>query len=198
MLMGKTFTSFVDFIIPTYQRYDQIKSMLYSLVSQYNSDWSAQVIIDDIENNTIVNIIKDINDSRISYSFAGQRYNDWGHTPREIGKQRSESEYIIMTGDDNYYVPTLVDELKYVAENNSSPALIYWDMIHSHKNYHAFYCILTHGGIDIGAFATRSDIAKTIKLSTNYAADGEFITAMLSSYPLESFIKINKFLYVHN
>lgn len=196
--MNEKYKSFVDFIIPTYQRYDQIKGTLYSLVSQYNTDWSAQVIIDDIKNDTIVNIIKDINDSRISYTFAGQRYNDWGHTPREIGKQQSESQYIIMTGDDNYYVPTLVEELKLVANNSSTPALIYWDMIHSHRNYHAFYSILTHGGIDMGAFATRNDIAKTIKLSSNFAADGEFIATMLTSYPLEKFVKIDKFLYVHN
>jgi hypothetical protein len=196
--MKNTFTSFVDFIIPTYQRYDQIKSMLYSLISQYDPDWTAQVIIDDIENDTIVEIIKNIKDDRISYTFTGTRYNDWGHTPREIGKQQSTSQYIIMTGDDNYYVPTLVSEIKQISKDNDLPALIYWSMIHSHNHYSPLSCELGIGGIDMGAFATRNDIAKSIKLPITYAADGEFIETIVASYPNEKFIKTNKYLFVHN
>lgn len=196
--MTQKYTSFVDFIIPTYQRYDQLRCMLYSLIAQYDPDWSAQVIIDDIENNTIVNIIKNINDNRISYTFTGQRYNDWGHTPREIGKQQSNSQYIIMTGDDNYYTPTTVSEIKQATNINSLPALVYWDMIHSHFNYKLLECKLMFDHIDMGAFATRNDIAKTIKLDNTFTADGMFIHNLLTRYNDELKIKIPKVLFIHN
>jgi hypothetical protein len=196
--MSQVYTSFVDFIIPTYQRYDQIKSMLYSLIAQYDSDWSAQVIIDDIENDTIVDIIKNINDKRINYTFTGQRYNDWGHTPREIGKQQSTSQYIIMTGDDNYYAPTLVSKLKAAASVNNNPIVIYWDMIHSHNDYAVLVCTLAISCIDMGAFATRSDIAKVTPLKQTYAADGEFIEHLTSLYAADQFYKIHGVLFVHN
>ena len=190
--------SFVDFIIPTYQRYDQIKSILYSLVSQYDPDWSAQVIIDDIANDILVDIINNFKDSRISYTFTGTRHNDWGHTPRDIGKQQSRSQYIIMTGDDNYYVPTLVQKIKYAASMNNNPAILYWDMVHSHTDYSLLDCKLCIGSIDMGAFATRSDIAKKIQLGKEYAADGVFITKIVEQYTTESFIKIPGILFVHN
>lgn len=196
--MNKIYTSFVDFIIPTYNRYDQLKSLLYSLVSQYDPDWSAQVIIDDVENNLFVSIVESFNDSRISYTFTGQRYNDWGHTPREIGKQQSTSQYVIMTGDDNYYTPNTVQEIKASAKDYNIPGLIYWDMIHSHLNYKLLECKLLFGQIDMGAFATRRDIAQKIKLNNTYTADGWFIHDLNTIFPNEDKIKIDKVLFVHN
>lgn len=190
--------SFIDFIVPTYNRHDQIRSMLHSLVSQYDSDWSANVIIDDIENDMMIDIIKDINNERIRYTFTGHRYNDWGHTPREMGKQLSDSQYVIMTGDDNYYVPTTVSEIKKAAAENNTPGLIYWDMIHSHLNYKLLECKLLFGQIDMGAFATRRDIAQKIKLNNTYTADGWFIHDLNTIFPNEDKIKIDKVLFVHN
>ena len=202
--------SFVDIIIPTFNRYNLLKCMLYSLIAQYDPDWTATVVIDNIEtseeSNTIIDIIKQISDSRIRYINTDRQYNDWGHTPREIGKQQSESQYIIMTGDDNYYVPTLVGELKKVAEDNSIPALMYWNMVHNYWDYDERPCALHVGCIDMGAFATRRDLAQQIKLPTCYCADAHFI-GMLKDYlaehdttyvESENFIHINKTLFVHN
>ena len=190
--------SFVDFIIPTYNRYDLLRCMLYSLISQYDPDWTSQVIIDDPQNTTIVDIIKTINDKRISYTLTETRYNDWGHTPREIGKQQSNSQYIIMTGDDNYYTPTTVSEIKKAAAENNNPGLIYWDMIHSHFDYKMLECKLAFGQIDIGAFATRRDLAQKIKLNNSYTADGWFIHSLNTLFDKEEKVKIDKVLFVHN
>ena len=196
--MSLSLQPFVDFIIPTYNRYDQLKSMLYSLIAQYDPHWSAQVIIDDTSNDNIISIIKYINDSRISYTLTGQRYNDWGHTPREIGKQQSTSQYVIMTGDDNYYTPNAVQEIKSSARDHNMPSLIYWDMIHSHFNYKLLESKLLFGQIDMGAFATRRDIAQKIKLNNTYTADGWFIHDLNTLFSNENKIKIDKVLFVHN
>jgi len=186
----------VDFIIPTYNRIDLLKCTLSSLVAQYNIDWAANVVIDDVNNDDIISMINQFNDARIRYTFLDRRYNDLGHTPREIGKQMSDAEYIIMTGDDNYYTPNFVDELQKASE--SKPGLIYWNMVHSHYNYQSFNCTLGNNQIDMGAFATRNDIAKQIELGKRYDADGYFIMEYLQRFPQETNLKIEKILFVHN
>lgn len=186
----------VELIIPTYNRLDLLKCMLYSLIAQTNSDWGAHVIIDNPEDIKISKFIESIGDSRIRFTKLDMRHNDWGHTPREIGKQLSEADYIIMTGDDNYYTPNFVEEIN--TASLSKPGMIYWDMVHSHYNYSYFKCHPAYNQIDMGAFATRNDIAKSIKLNTTYAADGEYVVSIKSKYPLEKTLKIDKVLFVHN
>jgi len=186
----------VDFIIPTYNRINLLKCTLASLAAQYNKDWAANVVIDNTHDNDIVNMIHQFNDPRIIYTLLDRRYNDLGHTPRQVGKQMSEADYIIMTGDDNYYTPNFVDELVKTSENK--PGMIYWDMIHSHFDYQYFSSRLGNNQIDMGAFATRSDIAKQIELGKRYDADGLYVVDYLERFPQESVYKIEKVLFVHN
>ena len=201
----------VDFIVPFYNRTDALRSMLSSLLVQTDNDWKATVIVDtdhgSQENlkyyneacdliNSLIGYNTDGEWSKIMYGFTDKRYNDWGHTPREIGKQQSMADYIIMTGDDNYYTPNFVAELKKATINK--PGMVYWDMVHSHYDYSYFNCQPAYNQIDMGAFATRNDLAKQIKLNTSYAADGEFVRDFNIKFPQEQKIKINKCLFVHN
>lgn len=187
----------VEFIIPTYYRPHPLKLMLASLVAQYDGDWGALVMIDNDKNEEIEAIINSFNDGRIRHHYMDKRYNDWGHTPRQVGKQMSDADYIIMTGDDNYYTPNFVEELRKAISNNS-PGIVYWNMIHSHYDYSLFDCRLGLGYIDMGAFATRKDIAHDIPLGLRYDADGVFIEDYKAKYNHEPYIKINKVLFVHN
>lgn len=186
----------IDFLIPTYNRIYPLKSMLSSLLAQTNNNWVANVIID----NPTENLSKYLDfpmDPRITYTVLDERYNDYGHTPREIFKQQSIADYIVMTGDDNYYTPNFVEEL--ISTVGDKPGLVYWDMVHSHFNYQYFKCIPAHGQIDMGAFATRTDLAKQIKLNTGFAADGDFIVDYMRKFgKSEKTVKINKVLFVHN
>ena len=186
----------VEFIIPTYYRPHLLKAMLASLVAQYDGDWGALVMIDNDKNEEIENVCTMFEDERIRWVYMDRRYNDWGHTPREQGKQMSQADYIIMTGDDNYYTPNFVEELRKAAVN--LPALIYWDMVHSHFDYQFFGCHLNMGQIDMGAFATRKDVAHDIYLGTHYAADGFFIEEFKKNHRHKGVMKIDKVLFVHN
>jgi hypothetical protein len=71
-------------------------------------------------------------------------------------------------------------------------------MVHSHYGYSLLDCQLAVNYIDMGAFATRRDIAQQINLGLSFAADGEFIKDVLTRYPSENFVKINRILFVHN
>jgi hypothetical protein len=172
--------------------------MLASLVAQTNGDWGALVMIDNEKNEELECVINSFNDGRIRQHYMDKRYNDWGHTPRQLGKQMSNADYIIMTGDDNYYTPNFVENLKSVVLQHNHPGIVYWDMVHSHYRYEYFECRLGMGQIDMGAFATRKDIAHDLVLNTEYAADGFFIEEYKRKYFMEKSIKINKVLFVHN
>jgi len=187
----------VEFIIPTYDREYELASMLASLVAQSDTNWFANVVC-DMDSRHIFNHLgsDDYTDERIRYTFLDKRYNDWGHTPREIGKQASTADYIIMTGDDNYYTPNFVEELIFASKDN--PGMIYWDMVHSHYDYQYFKCEPRFNQIDMGAFATRRDLAQQLPLGKEYAADGLFVENFKHMFPNERIVKINKVLFVHN
>ena len=186
----------IDFIIPTYDRIDALRSMLSSLIVQTSNEWRATVIVDG-KNDEVGKLIDSLNHPNIRKISTLERYNDWGHTPREIGKQQSDCDYIIMTGDDNYYIPTTVKEITRTIRMYH-PDIIYWDMIHSHYGYSYFKCELRTHRIDMGSFCTISSIAKQIKLGTNFAADGDFIETFRKRFPDAKKYKINKVLFVHN
>ena len=186
----------VEFLISTYNRNNLLRCILASLVAQSDDDWVAHVIIDNPDS-LVEGIMKQsINDDRIRYTRLEERYNDWGHTPHQLYKQKCNADYIVMTNDDNYYTPNFVKELKIAAE--SHPGMIYCDMVHSHYNYQYFKCTPVINCIDMGAFATRTDLAKEIILTTTFAADGIFVEDFKRKFPLESLVKINKILFVHN
>lgn len=187
----------IEFIIPTYNRVNSLYSMLSSLMAQTNDNWKATIVVDDIENELIKNVVSKFNTDKIKYIFTNNRYNDWGQTPREIGKQQATGDYIIMTGDDNYYVPVFVQELLNIL-STESPALIYWDMVHNHYDYAYFKCSPFLNQIDMGAFATRKDIAQATVLDKGYAADGFYVRKICDEYSDEKIIKIEKVLFVHN
>ena len=189
-------SALVEFIIPTYNRHEPLICMLASLTAQTDADWSAHVVIDDTESERISDIVKSFNDPRIYCTFMNKRYNDWGHTLRERGKQMSDAQYIIMTGDDNYYTPNFVAELRTATAN--SPGFIYWDMVHSHYNYEYFKCHPHTNQIDMGAFATRRDLAQQIDLGVQYDADGWFVEQFKKKFTQKEMFKINKVLFVHN
>lgn len=187
----------VDFIIPTYERVDALECMLASLVVQTSNNWRANVMIDrDKDDDITMQLSGCIAHPNITYTHLGKRWNDWGHTPREIGKQQSVCDYIIMTGDDNYYTPNFVAMLE--MNTIDSPGMVYWDMIHSHYDYSYFECKPGFNQIDMGAFATRRDLAQQIALGKGYAADGEYVEEFKKRFPKESIVKIKKVLFVHN
>jgi glycosyltransferase involved in cell wall biosynthesis len=189
----------LDIIIPTYNRKNELQSMLASLIAQTKDNWRVNIIVDDtrkeyIWRQELTTLITPYGNIKITYT--NQRYNDWGHTPREIGKQDSDADYILMTGDDNYYVPTFIENISPEMEKNVD--FIYWDMVHSHYGYSYFKCEPRTHAIDMGAFCIKRELAQQLKLGTNFAADGDYVEAFKKKFPNATMKKINKILFVHN
>jgi glycosyltransferase involved in cell wall biosynthesis len=191
----------IEFIIPTYNRVSHLITMLGSLQSQSNPNWTAHVVADCPEDDiqeTMKTIIAFFNDPRIKLTILPERYNDWGHTPRQHGLDNATEEWVIMTGEDNYYVPEFVDIM---LEESKNQHFVYCDMVHNwiNRDYIPLQSKLELGRIDIGSFMCKTNMAQKIKLKKEHEwADWFFVQDFQKKYKIAKFKKVNKILYVHN
>lgn len=191
----------IEFIIPTYERSDHLMCILNSLCAQTSNEWSAHVVADCPPQGTLDKIIKYFKgDKRIRFTILPERHNDWGHTPRNMGLEMATEEWVVMTGEDNYYVPKFVEFFLDAAKSNSESNFIYCDMVHNWVNFEYIYLKSEpkYGRIDIGNFMSRTEMAKQIKLDTRFAqSDWKFISEYLTKHK-GSLIYIPRTLYIHN
>jgi glycosyltransferase involved in cell wall biosynthesis len=188
----------IEFIIPTWERPEELKLILQSLMVQTNTNWKAHVVIDGLTND--YRQVKDMyqNEERVKFSHVDGPNNDWGHTARNYGLDHAEEEWVVMTGDDNYYVPTFVDNFLQVGQTGKD--LVYCDMVHDLKRdgYQPIKSKIVEGFIDIGNFMTRRSIIGDLRLITDsYQADFKFVN-YVNKHKTSRVAKIDKVLYVHN
>ena len=192
----------IEFIIPTYNRTEHLVTILGSLMAQTSDRWRAHVVVDGPPEETITRL-KQIesffNDERIQWTYLKVRWNDWGHTPRQIGVDRSTEQWVVMTGEDNYYTPIFVQEV--LKDLTPKVHFIYTNMVHNwtNKQYIPISCELRLGAIDMGCYVTKTKNAKQIRLKTDKEwADWYFVEDYLKQFPEGKTKKIDKVLYVHN
>jgi glycosyltransferase involved in cell wall biosynthesis len=190
----------IEFIIPTYNRPHHLMTIINSIFAQTSKDWFIHVVADCPPKGTLDTIIEYYkNDTdKIKFTILPERFNDWGHTPRNYGLENAEEEWVVMTGEDNYYVPTFVEEFLKAAEHNVH--FVYCDMVHNwiNQDYVPVSCLPKWVAIDIGNFMTRKKFASQLKLDvTQQTADGFFVEEYIKKFP-GKVKKISKFLYVHN
>ena len=191
----------IEFIIPTYSRTNHLFTIVCSLLSQTNPNWKAHIVGDCVRNDTLERIhsfLNMINDDRIRFTNLPYRYNDWGHTPRNYGLKESTEEWTVMTGEDNYYVPTFVENMLTMGKDKH---FVFCSMVHNWVNdgYIPIFTKVEYGKIDIGCYMFKTNMGNKIELDTTFAqSDFQFIIEFSSKYPLAKFGQVEKILYVHN
>jgi glycosyltransferase involved in cell wall biosynthesis len=194
----------IEFIIPTYNRPYQLLTVIGSIASQINPNWRVHVVADcHYEGYDNIKFFFK-NEKRIKFSVLDGPHNDWGHTPRIYGLQNATEEWVVMTGDDNYYTPNFVDSFLSVIDDEVN--FVYCDMLHNHdttqcNSYRYFESSPKINFIDIGNFASRTHLSKLIPFNKgSYSADGEFVESYIKKFCNEknNIKKINKSLYIHN
>lgn len=193
----------IEFIIPTYSRTDLLMTCISSIVGQTNPNWTIHVVADcppEEEQLKIANIAAYYQfDDRIKFSVLQQRYNDWGHTPRQFGLDYATEEWVVMTGEDNYYAPTFVENFLSVVREDVN--FVFCNMVHNwvKDDYIPISCEIEYGKIDIGNFMTRTFNAQKLRLKKDIEqADYYFVEEYLARFNEAQIIKIDKILYVHN
>jgi glycosyltransferase involved in cell wall biosynthesis len=193
----------IDFIVPTYNRTDHLMCIISSIVAQTNPNWRIHVVAD----NPPDNIVEKLNEiagyyayePRIRFSVMEKRFNDFGHTPRNYGLINSEEEFVVMTGEDNYYVPTFVQE--FLDAVNDDVDLVFCNMVLNgpQNQYVPIKCQIKYGKIDMGCFMSRTELGKQILLKTNInEADWVYVVDYLNKFNDGKVVHIDKILYVHN
>ena len=191
----------IEFVIPTYNRTEHLFTIVCSLLAQTNPNWKIHIVGDNIPNDNLERLhsfLNLINDDRIKFTNLPDRYNDWGHTPRNYGVEHATEEWMIMTGEDNYYVPTFVDNMLRMGKDKH---FVFCLMVHNwtDDNYIPIDCKVEYGKIDIGCFMVKTNMGKKIKLDTTFAqSDWKYIEDYFKKYPASKVGKVNKVLYVHN
>lgn len=193
-----------EFVIPTYARPNQLMMSIHSIYSQTVDNWKISVVA-DAPYDGLDKIIKYFEgDNRISFEILNGPHHDWGHTPRIHGMMKATEEWLIMTGDDNYYFPCFLDAFNQCIDDKTK--FIFCDMYHNYSGYVYHSSELRkigqrYEGIDIGSYATRTSLAKTIPFKKElHWADGEFAADYWNAYCKEhgNIKKINRGFYVHN
>jgi hypothetical protein len=191
----------IEFIIPTYSRVSHLVALLGSLHCQSNPNWTAHVVADCPPEDILEQmrlVVKFFNDPRIKLSSLEQRYQDWGHTPRQYGVDNATEEWVCMSGEDNYYVPHFVDRMLTEGKDHH---FVYCDMVHNwtDRQYIPIKSELKYGMIDIGNFMCKTNMAQRIRLKTDMEhADFLFVEEFKNKFEQARVKKVAGVLYVHN
>ena len=190
----------IEFIIPTYNRPDFLMCTINSIVAQRSSNWKIHVVADCPPAGTLDKIMNYFEgDERIQFTILPERFNDWGHTPRNYGLANATEDWVVMTGEDNYYMPVFVDHFLDAVTPNAH--FVFCDMIHNWTNYQYYTidCQPSWGKIDIGNFMAKRVNAQQMSLNPkNEQADGVFVEEYLRKFTEGDVVKVKKTLYVHN
>ena len=189
----------LEFVIATYTDTESLILLLQCLRVQTSDNWIANVVIDghDIKYDSLKSMYA--NDKRIRFTNIDGPNNDWGHTPRNYGLEQATGDFVILTSDDNYYVPTFVEVVTKAA--NADTLFMYCDMIHNYSAYVPQECQPRLYHIDMGNMVLRPDLANQIKLNPKIeAADGVLCEEYINRFCQDrsTIIKIKNTLYVHN
>ena len=191
----------IEFIIPTYNRPNQLLTVIGSILSQTNSNWKIHVVADaiypgyeNVKNFFLLN-------ENIKFSELSGPHNDWGHTPRNHGLEQiaKNSKAVVFTGADNYYLPTFAEELFYPIATDKKIVATYCNLLHNKKSWNELDAKLEFTKIDCGCFMIITEIAKEFKYGTRVSwEDWVFIEKVIKKYGSDNILKIPRMLYVHN
>jgi hypothetical protein len=126
-------------------------------------NWELTIIHDGDASGEVLKTVSLYDDPRICYTESPERYGEYGHPNRKRfleSIEPSTDNFVLLTNDDNYYVPIFVEEL--LAMRLHDTGMLYWDAVHSHFGYTVLKSEVKLDYIDIGSFVVRTDIAKEI------------------------------------
>jgi len=184
----------VTFVVITFREEWEPYMFIGMLKCLKNPNWKA-IIWHDEPNPRLKKIVEDFGDERITYIETVNR-GSWGCYNRADAIKMVDSEFIIQTTIQEYYLPTVVDEI--VANKYSD--LIYWPCIHHSFDYNILDALPVRGRMDWSNFALKTSIAKKVGIPypDAYMADGLFIEACIKSGYVKRQTKLKKILNIKN
>lgn len=190
-------------VVVAYRRYERIPCLMHSLLAQTYSDYEVIVIHDGHDDRHTEAMKPFIDNPKVTYFQTPIRYNDWGHSLRNIGLTMVKGDFVINTNDDNYYVPVWLDELNKAISSQEDCNFVYYQMVsnhnnskhHNQKSYGVLIPRIELNWIDMGQFTVKRDVIQKYQFLKVNEADGHLIESM--KHELKP-VYIDKVLFVHN
>lgn len=187
-------------IASSYERPEALFTFLACLKNQSDQDFKI-IVVNDGPDKVSHWVCNNAGMKNLTYYNTDERFGDFGHTPRNYGLSMTDSDWILFTNHDNYYVPIFTKEINQMI-NSGSVDIITYGMITrgGGEDYYPLQPKLCMNHIDMGQFVTRRDIiikAGGLPREVSFA-DGVLVERIVSSNPDIRHHNINKFLFVHN
>ena len=193
-------------ICTVFQRIIPLRILVDSFILQTNPNWRLYIIHDGPAPKEMKEHMERYkHDTRISFTDTPEVVGNYGH-PRKNELLRkltfNHRDWVLMTNDDNYYVPRFVEFMSHAAlVRGGKHGIVYCDTVHSYMNYDVLVSEIKQNYIDMGSFIVRLDVAKKIGFTnTFHAADGKYAEDCLA-YCRRLRLKeyhIRKPLFIHN
>jgi len=198
----------ITIVCVSYQRYKNIPVLIHCFLAQTLQNFKLLVLHDgyDATMDGILGRFKQEYPDIFDYKFSDVRYNDYGHSLREKGIGMLDTEYVLLTNDDNYYCPKFL-EYMFGAIHAHKADIVMCDMIHSHNQpggrpqlpYNLFVTMPKGGSMDIGCFIARSELAKKVGFrDKTHDGDATYFQDIVQATPGIRIAKIDHVLFVHN
>ena len=192
----------IQIIAVAYERLIPLRILIDSFLVQTDPRWNLHVIYDGPVPQDIQNMVNGYSDERVNFYCTQKRNGKYGHPNRREMLNKlsgSHDDYVLLTNDDNYYVPTYVEKM--LNECSKDVGIVSCNTVHSHFNYDVHNSHIAEGGIDMGAFIVRYEIAKAVGFNyTHFSADGKYAEecGMLCGANRLTVVHIPKPLFIHN
>lgn len=185
----------VTFVVITYKEQWEPYMFIGMLKCMKNPNWKA-IIWHDGPNPTMKAIVEAFGDERIQYMENEENKGSWGCYNRIAALDMVDTEFVVQTTIQEYYMPVFVDYI----EQNKNNDLIYWPCIHHSFDYNILNAEPVRGRMDWSNFALKTHIARKVGINypTAYMADGLFIEDVMKSNLVKKKIRVERLLNIKN
>ena len=205
----------LEVIAVAYEKLGALMVFVQSWINQTETNWKLHVIHDG-ENEKFSQIMEEYQNrypEQISFQCTKIRFNDYGHSLRQIGLKNASGDYVLLTNADNYYIPETVRYINAELDKaaHGKPDVLIFDMVHSHQNpgkqkapsYSYFNVSFKRKYIDMGAAFISTELARKAGFSDkSFAADATYFEEVLKAKKESGqklvVLKIPRVLFVHN
>tara|TARA_R110002051_G_scaffold325835_1_gene431953 strand:- start:859 stop:1569 length:711 start_codon:yes stop_codon:yes gene_type:complete len=173
--------------VVTYSQNFLLKTLINSFEAQRDPSWKMIILHDGpISTPLYESLLNDnyLKNKKIILLTTDTRHNDYGHSLRNLILEKYlTTSWLLLTNGDNYYVPTFVENMTEEIEKDPDIFMVAYPAI-LHKTGNALnpdklYNVvkephLSVGGIDMGQFIVRKEVASQFRINPTIIGDGEF------------------------
>lgn len=184
----------VSFIAPIFNYYPII---LPSLICQTYQNWHL-LLIHDSPSEDLEKLLFKYQESRARYMHTEERFNDYGHTLRQVGLDNLpyDSDFVCITNGDNYVAPQFIQMMIEPMLKNPAIMATYCDFV---NNLYFTQSRLELGWTNTGNVVVRTAVAKSVGWKSKvFAADFLYVNDVMNKVGAQNIVKVNRTLFFHN